>query len=232
MTKSWKNRFTIYIVGGGNSYANWIPGEIVRDMKDADVVLFTGGEDVSPAFYGRSANPRTSFNMNRDIREKAAFDLAQELNKPCLGICRGSQFLCVMSGGNLVQHQDNPLYIHNLITVDDCDVRITSTHHQAQHPWNLPAADFKVLAWTVGISPFHQGEDASDELRMPLNKECEIVYYKKTNCLGIQGHPEMMVGKEDLKPSLDYIKNMFIKFMNGTYSDLVIPRVNNYNNVL
>ena len=41
----------IYVVGYGRSYANWMQGEIVPDMKDADLVLFTGGEDISSELY-------------------------------------------------------------------------------------------------------------------------------------------------------------------------------------
>jgi len=231
--QAWKNRYNIFVVGGDNGYANWIPGEIVRNLEDADVVLFTGGEDVTPSFYGKLTNPKTGNNIGRDIREKEIFDRAQELGKHCLGICRGSQYLCCMSGGNLVQHQENPLCIHNMMTYDDTTIQVTSTHHQAQHPWNLPANEFKVLGWTTGISPIHEGESAADELRMPNGKECEIVFYRKTKSLGIQCHPEMMLGKEALKPSLDYIKNMFIKFMNNVYDDTRIPaRINNFNNVL
>ena len=42
----------VYIVGGDRSYAELFLDEIkiVKEIKDANIVLFTGGEDVNPDF--------------------------------------------------------------------------------------------------------------------------------------------------------------------------------------
>lgn len=92
-----------------------------------------------------------------------------------------------MNGGKLVQHQDNPLFIHNIKTYTDEDMLITSTHHQAAYPYNLKKDEYKILGWTTDISKFHQD---GNQKELPLDKEVEIVYYPKTRCLGIQGHPK------------------------------------------
>lgn len=215
---SWINKYKIFVVGSDVNYANWIPGEIVTNIADADLVLFTGGEDVDPSMYGESTNPRTYSNLRRDEKEKKIFDEAFRLGKYCLGICRGSQFLCVMSGGKLVQHQENPLYIHNISTYDDKIIPISSTHHQAQFPYNLPKNKFKMIAWTKGISKMHQDGD-TDEMHLPLNKEAEIVFYKDTKCLGIQGHPEMIYKDLKYKETISYLQTMLMKFMNNIYHD-------------
>ena len=40
----------IYVVGGDLNYANWISDkEFVQTPEEADLVLFTGGEDVHPS---------------------------------------------------------------------------------------------------------------------------------------------------------------------------------------
>lgn len=197
----------IYIVGDARHYSNWMEGELVKDMKYADLVVFTGGEDVHPDFYGHPTHPWTSTNKLRDRFEMAEFAEASKLGKHMLGICRGSQFLCVANGGWLVQHQQNPSYVHNIDTYDGQILEITSTHHQAAYPYNLPIENYQVLGWTDGLLPFH--EDGNQEEMNPP-KECEIVYYPKGNCLGIQGHPEMM---ERTHKTITYLRDLLNKFL-------------------
>ena len=79
----------IYVVGTSTGYANWLEGELVNDMKKADIVLFTGGCDVDPSFYNRE-NVASSYHTDRDVFEKAEYERAIELKVPLLlGICRG-----------------------------------------------------------------------------------------------------------------------------------------------
>lgn len=197
----------IYVVGNSKNYANWMEGELVGDMKTADLVVFTGGEDVHPDLYGETMHPATYANLDRDLFEKTEFEKARELNKPMIGICRGSQFLCVMSGGILVQHQPNPKYTHPINTYDGKELVITSTHHQAAYPFRLEEEDYRVLAWNKDDVTFRQGGDKSE---MNPAYDCEIVHYPKTMCLGIQGHPESMQRSHD---TITYLRDMLTKFL-------------------
>lgn len=208
------NLLKVYIVQGWKEYANWLPNhQIVNTIEESDLVLFCGGEDVSPFLYGEPKHPYTYNNAERDEYEIEIFKRAQELNKQCLGVCRGSQFLCVMAGGKLVQHQENPLSIHLIFTHTGDKVLITSTHHQAQWPYNLPKEDYRILAWTHEISETHQ-DGKGREMKVP--KECEIVYYPQTNSLGIQGHPEMIWDrKENYKETFNYLHTLLNDFING-----------------
>lgn len=81
--------------------AGW---DITRDFNNADLLCFTGGEDVNPALYGEPCHPYTGFNKQRDAVEKQIFHHAIHEGIPCVGICRGGQFLNVMHGGKLWQH--------------------------------------------------------------------------------------------------------------------------------
>src|ERR1700749_1025065 len=147
----------IYVVGGVNSYANWMEGEIVDTMEEADLVVFTGGEDVSPEFYKEPKHPYTRNNKNRDSKELNEFIQAMNLDKHIIGICRGSQLSCVLSGGKLVQHQDNPTWLHPIkVYGQDGELNISSTHHQAMYPYNLPKNEYKILGWTEGMLKSHQ----------------------------------------------------------------------------
>jgi putative glutamine amidotransferase len=87
------------------------PSNNIEDVKnnpqDFTLAVFTGGEDVDPSYYGKKKNHRTYSNIYRDREEKELFDVLLEHKIPLFGICRGSQFLCVMAGGSLCQHLDN-----------------------------------------------------------------------------------------------------------------------------
>lgn len=178
----------IYIVGGwGTEYANWCEGRIAKNMTDADLVLFTGGEDVTPSLYNKRPHHTTGNSRARDAQEVSEFRAALELKKPMLGICRGAQFLCVMAGGQLVQHQQHP-FIHYVTTDDGRVITVTSTHHQRQYIQNLSSDKVKLLAWAEHLSPFAFGE--SDQDKLDEDKEVEIAFYPEIHALGIQSHPE------------------------------------------
>lgn len=204
MTKP-KIKRKIFVVGGDYYYANWMEGEIVHDMPSADLVVFTGGEDVSPIFYGHISHEQTFCNPERDRIERLAHLEAFDLAKPTVGICRGAQFLCVMAGGWLVQHQLNPGYTHDIFTEDQRMITVTSLHHQAMYPWNLPAEDRRIIAWSRNCSRFHENGNCEEMVEgnacvtlngikvYPNGREIEICYFKMINALGIQSHPEMMM---------------------------------------
>lgn len=69
-----------------------------------DGILFTGGNDIAPYFYGE--NPIKEVHSISSIRDKYEFSLFQrayEKNMPIFGICRGIQLLNVALGGSLYQ---------------------------------------------------------------------------------------------------------------------------------
>lgn len=216
----------IFVVGASTDYANWMEGSsLANNIADADIVVFTGGCDVDPKLYGDARHPRTYFVPERDLTEQAIFRRAIELKKKMVGICRGAQFLCVMNGGKLVQHQANTDHWHTMFTdamAKKVELLTSSEHHQAAHPWNLPDTEFKVLGWTVGQSPFHhngnQEEIVIDKVRD--NIEVEVCYYPKTTCLGIQGHPEWMFPKrfndDKMKESVRWHQDLLDRLMWGS----------------
>lgn len=80
----------VFVVGGSVGYANFLEDvSIVKDIKEADLVLFTGGEDVDPSLYGHSKHPKTYSNLKRDLEEKKIFESIDPNKQVCLGICRG-----------------------------------------------------------------------------------------------------------------------------------------------
>ena len=70
-----------------------------------DGIVFTGGSDLDPEFYGEEPHPETfGVHRRRDDAELALLRGALARDMPVLGICRGIQVLNVALGGDLHQH--------------------------------------------------------------------------------------------------------------------------------
>lgn len=181
--------------------------ELVKNPQDIALVVFTGGEDVSPELYGEKPHVRSMYNPARDEVEVAAFKTAHSEGIPMAGICRGSQFLCVMAGGKLVQDitshaGPNHLISYRLRDGEEGQVEVTSSHHQMQHPFNLPEEDYEIIAWTpeprswqYAFNPVDVIPVAEADARTKL--EPDIVYYPKIKALAAQFHPEWMSEDSD-----------------------------------
>lgn len=79
----------VFVVGPAKFYSRWIKDhQLVEDIKDANIVLFTGGEDVDPSLYGCERHVTTGSNIARDLKEKEIFEQVRP-DQLCLGICRG-----------------------------------------------------------------------------------------------------------------------------------------------
>jgi gamma-glutamyl-gamma-aminobutyrate hydrolase PuuD len=78
----------------------------IEEVLDAlDGLIFSGGNDMTPASYGAEAEPETNgTNPARDSGELALLTAALERDLPVLAICRGVEVLNVVRGGDLVQH--------------------------------------------------------------------------------------------------------------------------------
>jgi putative glutamine amidotransferase len=102
-----------------------------------DFFVFPGGADVTPSLYFQHKESKTFNNIERDFRELTILNTARLLEIPCVGICRGIQFLHVSLGGTLTQHIDGHAgAIHTLLDEEGSpingweDIKVNSTHHQ------------------------------------------------------------------------------------------------------
>jgi putative glutamine amidotransferase len=78
---------------------------IPETLDAVDGLLFSGGSDLDPDFYGQQAHSETNDVVpERDSAEIALMRAALERDMPVLAVCRGSQVLNVALGGDLVQH--------------------------------------------------------------------------------------------------------------------------------
>jgi len=158
-----------------------------HNPKSISLVVFTGGSDVLPELYGENIGRRTSVDWRRDIYESKIFDQVLENKIPMVGICRGSQFLCVKAGGKICQDVIGHTRNHHIRTSDGRLIECNSSHHQMM----LPPENSIVLAWAeprLSEGHYWNGDDECIE----VEKEYEVVYYPEINALGIQGHPEYL----------------------------------------
>lgn len=162
----------------------------VKNPKDIDLVLFTGGEDVNPQYYNEQIGKYTHINNNRDEKEINTFHRFRN-HSFLLGICRGSQLLTTLSGGRLIQHVEGHCRDHSMILNNKIRYTITSSHHQMLYPFDLNEKDYELIAHSEYFQSKTYLNGNDEEIELAKNfLEPEIVYYKNSNALCIQGHPE------------------------------------------
>ena len=215
------------------NYRRWIamePGvEVVKlglqennavEGQSCDAIIFSGGEDVHPALYGKPEFVEEyglkEIIPERDQFEYEVFKNALEAKKPILGICRGMQVINVYLGGTLLP--DIPCLskstIHGKISGQDQihDIRVerssrlfditgketgqvNSAHHQGV---DRPAVELKTTALAEpSIIEAMEWQDPAD----------------KSWLLLVQWHPERM---SDL--SSPFSKNIKRAFLNSIKS--------------
>lgn len=180
--------------------------KFVRNSDEAlscDGILFTGGSDITPSFYGENKDKKCGkTNLKRDTLEKEIFHIFYETGKPIFGICRGMQFINVCLGGSVYQdiseiqkenHKSSVMLFNNyhdvkikkdslLFSVFEKEkVTVNSTHHQAVR--NL-GENLKATAESC-------------------NGFCEA--YESTVhpfCAGVQWHPEHIFRKNEQQRKL------------------------------
>ena len=173
--------------------------------KEKNVVLVLwGGEDISPALYNQKPSLYTFAKpvpSTRDLIEKRMAEWAIKNGFPIIGVCRGAQMMCALSGGKLVQDVNghfghHPIYCKEVVPgLGDVVVEASSIHHQMMIP---DGVDHQLIAFPEGKRSNHyRGQDGEDiaECLNPEWREPEIVWFPKTKALCIQGHPEYMGDK-------------------------------------
>ena len=98
----------IGIVGccGLRDFEDRTGGKQVKDIDSAmqkDILIFSGGEDISPSLYGERDRHCSYVNGYRDAFESAVFFKALNKGIKMLGVCRGHQLINALLGGKLYQ---------------------------------------------------------------------------------------------------------------------------------
>lgn len=184
----------------------YTPEDMARQTPTADdLLIIWGGADISPSIYGMP-NVASFANDTPSRQDRAEMDLvkcAQEFGVPILGVCRGAQLVCAMSGGKLAQHVDRHGGDHEITTDDKRQIITSSVHHQMMYPFDV---EHKLIAWsTHHLSAVYEGLNDVEVEKIRAVGEPEIVWFPKTKSLAVQGHPEFM--PEDCEFN-DYVKEL------------------------
>lgn len=154
-----------------------------------------GGNDIDPAIYGGDPSTSPSVDPLRDEFELTVLSLADRLQLPVMGICRGAQLINVHHGGSLYGDV-SAMRVHTLnratllprkqVTISessrladyigDTTTWVNSLHHQAV---NSPGRSLVISA--RDRDQIVQGIESTDG---PLR-------------LGVQWHPEYMPQRAD-----------------------------------
>lgn len=107
-------------------------------MNSCDAVLFTGGPDIHPFFFGEDTQAHCgNVCLKRDNLEFALLEIAMKHQKPILGVCRGAQMLNVGLGGNI--YQDIPSQFPQEFPIA----------HAQPFKYEIPSHKVKVISGTL-----------------------------------------------------------------------------------
>ena len=172
-----------------------------KAIKDIDVVILTGGDDVDPALYNEEPHEKLEeLNKIRDISDVALIKASLEEDMPMLGTCRGMQLLNSLSGGTLYQ---------DLLSQNPTDIihRDPEKKDFVKHPMTLE--DGNILADAIGksgefeVNAWHHqaikdlGENLEVVATSPDGIIEAVVKTDKSFVIGVQYHPEELISHND-----------------------------------
>ncbi|MGE5147325.1 MAG: gamma-glutamyl-gamma-aminobutyrate hydrolase family protein [Candidatus Eiseniibacteriota bacterium] len=177
------------------------PDQVDAYLDHLDGLIVTGGNfDVDPALFGAGSRHATVTTKDRRTGfEIAVTKGALERDLPVLGICGGQQLLHVVLGGTLIQHI--PDAVDNALA------------HEQPNPRNEPGHTVRIVQGTLlhritGLaemavnSAHHQAADRVPDgvvvdALAPDGVIEGIEDPKRRFCLGVQWHPEFLIGPGD-----------------------------------
>lgn len=186
-------------IGKAGGVALVIPTVASREDADAiisalDGIVFSGGEDVDPGWYGEDILNETVFmdtvrNFSDSLLARAALDAG----KPILAICRGEQLLNVMLGGSL--YQDIPSQIPQTIG------------HGRGAIHKIGLVEGSVLDKLYGpdslaVNSYHHQavKEAAPGIKVTARSADGVIEaYEAPHVLAVQFHPEKLLQEGDQK---------------------------------
>lgn len=171
-------------------------------VRMIDGLYLTGGYDIDPHYFNEEPHPALGkINPLRDQFEIALVHAMLAVNKPILGICRGSQIINVALGGTmyqdllaekdgrLIQHKQQRAlqYSSHAVNVDKSSllyrivkketIQVNSNHHQAND--------------VLGVN-LHSVAVSEDGVIEAIERR------GKPFVLGVQWHPERLLERGDV----------------------------------
>lgn len=180
---------------------------IKLQIENIDGLIISGGYDVNPLIYGEEPAQKLGFIYPaRDEYDINVIEIALELHKPILGICRGLQILNVFLGGTLYQ---------DLELIDGCYIKHLQSSMPVTigHTVNIEKGTklFNILGSKVITNSFHHQaiKKLAPGLKVSAKSEDGIIEGIESEnefVLGIQWHPEMLA--KEHKEMLNIFKEL------------------------
>lgn len=160
-------------------------------------VIIGGGDDIDPKHYGATGTAGVNYDAARDQLEMRVIQQALDNDWPMLGICRGSQLINVVHGGNLYtdirplrQHTPNR---NSLFPIKTATVVAGSKLADIVAMTELPINSLHSQA----VDQLGQGLRAAAHDRDGFVQAIENPH--KAFLIGVQWHPEYLLQKPEQK---------------------------------
>lgn len=215
---------------GLNYYSDWI-GKGVDNIKDADVVLFTGNKTLSSNFnIENSRKTESIYSYSDDKQDLCEFTYMLEainMKKPIVGVNKGMHMLHSSTNSPLVTHMQHPI-IHPIEFVGSkffCTVN--SDHHQIID-YDPDNSEYNLIAFSRDLSPFYINSEYKNYtglLRDSSQKviEPEIVYYNTINAIGFQFDVHHMKGSSTGRYISRKLVDLLVNDELKEFVDLEVP---------
>lgn len=162
-------------------------------VASVDGVLFSGGPDLDPSYYGETFwNETVKVDTLRDVSDLLLMKAALVAGKPILAICRGEQLMNVVLGGSLIQ--DIPTQVDTLVAH-----RGDVLHRIAVEKGSVLYDLFGQDSLTVNSSHHQAVNRVAPGVRVTARAEDGIVeaYEYGDQVVAYQFHPERLARKDD-----------------------------------
>ena len=159
----------------------------ISDLDACESLIFPGGGDITPAFFGERDRGSRSIDTELDILQLQALEYGIQRRIPILGICKGMQLINVGLGGSIIQD----------LPCADCHRYLDADQYHEVH--NLPGSFLHHLYGEIMVvnSAHHQGlgklgRGVQVVSRCPLDQCVEGICHKYLPVIGVQWHPERL----------------------------------------
>ena len=170
-------------------------------LDTIDGLIVTGGDcDVDPAMYGDThRHDRVVLKDRRTMFETAMINGALDRDMPILGICGGQQLLHVLLGGSLIQHI--PDSVPGALAHEQPNPRDQTGHDVAVAPGTRLHEIVDVTTMSVNSAHHQAARDAPDTIVVNATAPDGVIegieHPGYRFCLGVQWHPEFLIGDGD-----------------------------------
>jgi putative glutamine amidotransferase len=194
----WNDTADLVEIAGGCAFETtpWDGAKVKAHLESGRYhgILLTGGSDVNPNLYGESPHS-TVYGIDnvRDSVELMALEYARENGLAVLGICRGSQIMCVSQGGKLVQDIQTflePIHTHRS---DDHPVFAVPGARQFRYACGGTTGKFTSLHHQCVRRPGRGMKIAA----RAADGTVEAIESKDGLMLGVQFHPELSATSDE-----------------------------------